>query len=144
MPIAEALKARLLDYQRNEITEHHIYRRLADTVKEPENARVLAEIAADELRHYEEWKSHTGQDVAPRRFDVWRYYWISRVFGFTFGIKLMERGEGVAQANYQELSESVPEAERIAAHFSKNARAEIQISVRRRRSNRLLRRLAAL
>ena len=127
MPISEALKAQLLDYQRNEITEHHIYQRLAETVKEPENARILADIAADELHHYGEWKAHTGQDVAPRRFDVWRYYWISRIFGFTFGIKLMERGEEGAQDNYQELAGSVPEAERIAHDEHKHENALIEM-----------------
>ena len=127
MPISEALKAQLLDYQRNEITEHHIYRRLSETVREAENARVLAEIAADELRHYHEWKAHTGKDVAPRRFDVWRYYWISRIFGFTFGIKLMERGEEGAQDNYQALVESVPEAERIAQDEHKHEETLIEM-----------------
>jgi hypothetical protein len=40
MPIGEALKAQVLEYQTNEITEHHIYRRLAESMREPENARL--------------------------------------------------------------------------------------------------------
>jgi VIT1/CCC1 family predicted Fe2+/Mn2+ transporter len=127
MAIGKALKAQLLDYQRNEITEHHIYARLAKTVREPENARILADIAADELRHYHEWQAYTGQDVAPRRFDVWKYYWLSRVFGFTFGIKLMEKGEEGAQVNYQALVESVPEAEAIAADEHEHECALIEL-----------------
>jgi len=59
MPISEALKAQLLAYQTNEITEHHIYRRLAETMREPENARIVREIADDELRHYEQWKTYS-------------------------------------------------------------------------------------
>ncbi len=41
---------------------------------------------------------------------MWFYYLISRIFGFTFGIKLMERGEEAAQANYEALSADIPEA----------------------------------
>jgi macrodomain Ter protein organizer (MatP/YcbG family) len=41
MPISQELREQLLDYQRNEITEHHIYRRLAQTIRSPENRHVL-------------------------------------------------------------------------------------------------------
>jgi VIT1/CCC1 family predicted Fe2+/Mn2+ transporter len=41
--------------------------------------------------------------VKPDLFQVWKYTWISRLLGFTFGIKLMERGEESAQQNYNEL-----------------------------------------
>lgn len=114
MALSQELRARLLRYQRNEITEHHIYTRLARTVKSPENRRILEKIAADELRHYGEWKAYTGQEVAPDRFQVWKYYWIGRLLGFTFGIKLMERGEEGAQENYAALHGTIPEAGAIA------------------------------
>ena len=93
MSISEEIRQKLLVYQKNEISEHHIYRRLARTVRSPENRRVLENIADDELRHYREWQTHTQQDVQPDRLRIWKYYLISRVFGFTFGVKLMERGE---------------------------------------------------
>ena len=38
-------------FQRTEITEHHIYKRLAQVIKSPENAKILDQIADDELRH---------------------------------------------------------------------------------------------
>jgi VIT1/CCC1 family predicted Fe2+/Mn2+ transporter len=56
-------------------------------------------------------KEHTGQDVQPYRAKMWVYYWISRVFGLTFGIKLMERGEHGAQENYEALRRVLPEVE---------------------------------
>ena len=46
------LKKRLLGYQSSEITEHHIYRRLARIQKSPENCKILERIAEDEKRHY--------------------------------------------------------------------------------------------
>ena len=39
---------------------------------------------------------------------------ISRVFGITFGLKLMERGEEQAQVVYEEISKSIPAAKDIA------------------------------
>ena len=111
--ITTALKTQLLQNQKNEITEAHIYDKLARTLKSPENRKILEKIAADERRHYEVWKTYTDQDVAPNLFKVWFYYLISRIFGFTFGIKLMERGEEGAQVNYQQLIAEIPEAEMI-------------------------------
>ncbi|HSL42497.1 MAG TPA: VIT1/CCC1 transporter family protein [Anaerolineales bacterium] len=110
MQISESVRKQVLDFQRTEITEHHIYKRLAKKVNSPENAKIIEQIAEDELRHYTGWKKYTNQDVQPRWFFVWFYYLISVVFGFTFGIKLMERGEETAQENYAGVSHAIPEA----------------------------------
>ncbi|MBL7183237.1 MAG: VIT1/CCC1 transporter family protein [Anaerolineae bacterium] len=113
MDISRKLREQLLAYQKNEITEHHIYKRLARAIKSPENRRVLEKIADDELRHYRAWRSYTQQDVEPDKLKIWRYYLISRIFGFTFGIKLMEGGEEDAQDSYEQLPGTIPEAEAI-------------------------------
>jgi VIT1/CCC1 family predicted Fe2+/Mn2+ transporter len=112
--LSESARAKLIEYQRNEITEYHIYKRLATMQGSPENARILERIAADEKRHYEEWRGYTGEDAAP---DCWRvrfYCWIVRIFGLTFGTKLMERGEGDAKHAYAALPAEVGKAETIA------------------------------
>lgn len=103
------LRKQLLGFQRNEITEHHIYTRLAQKLKSPENRTILEKIAADEYKHYNMWKQYTQTDVQPNQLALWFYYWISRIFGFTFGIKLMERGEESAQVNYGLMKEHIPE-----------------------------------
>jgi VIT1/CCC1 family predicted Fe2+/Mn2+ transporter len=110
MQLSESVRQQVLGFQRTEITEHHIYKRLAKKVNPPENARIIEQIAEDELRHYNGWKKYTGQDVQPRWLFVWFYYLISVVFGFTFGIKLMERGEESAQENYAGIANAIPEA----------------------------------
>jgi len=110
MQLSESVRKQVLVFQQTEITEHHIYRRLAKRVKSPENARIIAQIAEDELRHYNSWKKYTNQDIQPRWFFVWFYYIVSVAFGFTFGIKLMERGEEQAQKNYASVSKAIPEA----------------------------------
>ncbi|HEX5838335.1 MAG TPA: VIT1/CCC1 transporter family protein [Anaerolineales bacterium] len=110
MQLSESVRQRVLNFQRTEITEYHIYKRLSKKVSPPENARIIEQIAEDELRHYNGWKKYTNQDVEPRWFYVWFYYIISVLFGFTFGIKLMEQGEEQAQENYASVAKDIPEA----------------------------------
>ena len=109
MALTPEIRAQLLTFQRLEITEHHIYKRLAEIVKPEENRRVLEKISQDELFHYQNWKKYTAQDVQPDSFAIARYSLISRLFGFTFGIKLMERGEQKAQVNYEMLRPAIAE-----------------------------------
>jgi len=98
----------VLTAQRSEITEHFIYDRLSQSIRDPHNKRILKHISSDELKHYDFWKEYTQEDVKPDRLKIWRYFLISRIFGITFGLKLMERGEELAQATYEEISRSIP------------------------------------
>jgi VIT1/CCC1 family predicted Fe2+/Mn2+ transporter len=113
MKIDEATLKLVLNYQKNEITEHHLYLRLAKHQKSSGNREVLEQIAADELRHYQEWKAYSGQDVHPSWFRIWLYYWLSRIFGLTFGTKLMEMGEERAQRGYSQVKGVIPDIEAI-------------------------------
>ena len=112
--LSAEVKTQLLAYQRNEITEHHIYHRLARIEKSQENRRVLERIAEDEKRHYEQWKRYTGEEAQVNWTKVRIFSWISRVFGLTFGTKLMERGEVGAQQSYADLPAEIDEAKAIA------------------------------
>ncbi|MEI8033127.1 MAG: VIT1/CCC1 transporter family protein [Chlorobiaceae bacterium] len=96
-------------FQRNEITEHHIYKKLSGKVKGVKNRRILAQIADDELRHYNVWKTYTRKDISPSRLRIWFYTVVSLVFGFTFGIKLMEKGEQGAHDIYSRMPGSFQE-----------------------------------
>ncbi len=113
-PLSPETRKQLINAQRNEITEYIIYSRLAKHLKETENAAVLQKIAEDELKHYNTFKEYTGRDVNHSKWYVWKFYWIARVFGITFGIKLMEKGEENAQLNYNEIAKEIPEASLIS------------------------------
>jgi len=115
MEITADLRARLLAAQRNEITEYHIYQRIASRVSDKANRKVLEQIANEELGHYNKWKIYSGHDAQPRWLMVWFYVFVSWLFGFTFGVKLMEQGEQVAQANYAEIAKVIPDIEQIHA-----------------------------
>lgn len=105
---------KVLAAQRNELTEHLFYLKLSNAVKNPESRDVLKKLSQDELAHYRFWKGITGTDVKASGFKLWFFYIISLVFGITFGIKLMEKGEDRAQNNYKDLASIIPEAGRIA------------------------------
>ena len=109
-PISPEIRQQLIFAQREEITEYHIYSKLAGQTKDLENRNVLMQIAADELKHYKLWEAYTNKEVSPSQWEIWKYYWISKVFGLTFGLKLMEKGEEKAQINYAQIATEVPEA----------------------------------
>lgn len=103
-----------LVYQRDELTEHHIYVRMARAVRSPENRAVLERIAADELRHARFWARFTGQEVRPDWLRVWFYTLLGRILGITFAVKLMERKEEGAQDDYARLEGVVSDVGAIA------------------------------
>lgn len=108
-------RAQLLKAQRNEITEYHIYSRLAKRVRDSHNAAVLQRIGNDEKEHHDIWHGYTGQDVRPSRFKILFFTFVARVLGLTFGLKLMEKGEEAAQINYDLIARSIPKAKEIEA-----------------------------
>ena len=115
MQLTEDIRKKVILFQQTEITEYHIYKRLAKRIKSPENAKILDQIAEDEKRHYEGWKKYSNVEVQPRWSHVWFYYSSSIVFGFTFGVKLMEMGEEKAQVNYAAVGAAIPEAKKYQA-----------------------------
>ena len=111
---------KLLFLQEDEITSHHTYHRLAQNIKNEDNSKVLQRIANEELRHYNTWKNYTGQEVKPNRSKITFFFWVSRIFGLTFGIKLMEKGEEKAQKAYAALPQDIPEVKEVMADEEKH------------------------
>jgi vacuolar iron transporter family protein len=100
----------ILAAQKSEITELFVYRKLSHSAMDHHNKSVLKQISDEELKHYDFWKEYTRQDAKPNTVSLWKYFLISRIFGITFGIKLMEKVEGKAEAIYEEISKYVPAA----------------------------------
>lgn len=109
------MKKTLLRMQKDEITGHITYRRLADLIarKEPENGAILRRIAGEEYNHYLTIKKYTGQDIGPNRFLSWLFFAMSKLLGYTFGVKLMERTEEDAQDAYHDIIDAIPEMKRV-------------------------------
>lgn len=111
MQLSKEIRDQLLIAQKTEITEYHVYKNIARTLKKDDDNRAIVErIAEDEKRHYDIWKGYTGKAVKPNRFLVGLYTIIARLFGLTFGFKLMEIGEERAQVNYERIADVIPEA----------------------------------
>jgi VIT1/CCC1 family predicted Fe2+/Mn2+ transporter len=123
--LSKTIEKAILTAQGNEITEHVVYDKLAKAIRDPQNKRVLKRIAKEELEHYYFWKGFTNQEVAPSRWTIWKYYLIAKVFGITFGIKLMERGEEKAQATYERISKHIPSAKQIEQDEEEHEKALI-------------------
>ena len=106
------IKKKLLEFQREEITEYHFYMILSRRIR-GENKNVLERIAREEKNHYEILKRHTGEDVKPDKAKLLKYSILQRVFGLTFAIKLMEKGEKGAQEGYSLISDKIPEIKKV-------------------------------
>jgi VIT1/CCC1 family predicted Fe2+/Mn2+ transporter len=108
--VTRALRA----MQKGEITEHHVYMNIAKKMKNPENKKILTTIATQEKAHYEIWTRHLGTPTAPDRLKVCWYTFLSRFLGYTFALKIMEKGEDRAKYAYGEIAKYVPEAALIS------------------------------
>jgi VIT1/CCC1 family predicted Fe2+/Mn2+ transporter len=126
-PISPEVRQQLIFAQREEITEYHIYNKLAEQTKDAENQKVLRQIAADELKHYKMWAAYTNKEVSPSYWEIKKYYWIARVFGLTFGLKLMEKGEEKAQINYDLIASEVPEAREVSDDENKHEKELLEL-----------------
>ncbi|MCX7885789.1 MAG: VIT1/CCC1 transporter family protein [Verrucomicrobiae bacterium] len=127
MTISAEARTLLAQLQRTEITEYHVYRRLAQTLPESENRRILERIADDERRHARLWEKYLAQQPTPDPLRLWWYYGLGRLLGLTFSIKLMERGEQHASRFYQRLATEIPEAEQVAREEDSHEQALIAL-----------------
>lgn len=94
----------LLEIQRNEITEHFVYRKLSHLVKNQSHKNILLKISEEELSHYNILKSITTKDVKANKLKIFFYVSISKFFGLNFGLKLMEKNENGAASIYSNYS----------------------------------------
>lgn len=127
MQPTKSAKTRLHSLQKNEITEYHIYKRLARVTVNPHNREVLTRIASEEHEHYLIWKNYTHQDLKPGMFRVWWYYFIAQLLGLTFAIKLMEGIEQGAQESDRQILASFPEVPEILANEARHERELIAL-----------------
>ncbi|BCD59390.1 MULTISPECIES: VIT1/CCC1 transporter family protein [unclassified Nitratiruptor] len=101
-----------LKQQQNEIDEYHIYMALS-RLEKGKNSEILAQIAKDELRHYQFWLRVTKQELKPRMWRVRFYVTLAKLFGLSFALKKMEMGEEGAEQFYLEVAKEYPEAKKI-------------------------------
>lgn len=115
---------KILQYQKNEITEHILYAALAGRLS-GKNSEIMKKISSDELKHYNFFKKITGRDIKPDYIKIYFYRFVSRIFGLTFTLKMMSNGEDQAEHNYEEVEDSVPGIKKIISEEVKHEEALI-------------------
>jgi len=108
--ISSAALQIILRMQQNELTESVIYEKIAAFAKGEENRQTLLRLAREEKAHYQIWKRYTGREMKPETGKVLKFTLLARILGFTFAVKLMERGEENAQEEYALLAQEVAES----------------------------------
>ncbi len=108
-----ALKA-----QKEEINGHLMYKKLAK--RDKNNRELLSKIASEELKHYYILKKITQKDVKPNKFKLFLFNILEYLFGITFVLKLMEKSEEKAQANYKFLENKYPEIKSLLEEEEKH------------------------
>lgn len=103
-------RSKIIAFQKDEITGHLLYLRLADMIKDPHNAQVIRNMAAMEMGHYQFWKKLSQTDVTPKRIRIFLYTLMVRLLGLTFSIKLIEKGESASAKEYEAFDAIVPGA----------------------------------
>jgi VIT1/CCC1 family predicted Fe2+/Mn2+ transporter len=99
---------------KNELTEAAVYARLAKLEKNPKNRRILESISADEASHAHIIAEILGKKGEAASFKVSWTVFCARVFGITFTLKAMERGENTAGKTYRKILQMYPQLAIIA------------------------------
>jgi len=111
--ITEEQKQKILNFQKDEMTSHLLYKQLAGLIKDKHNAEVIREMSDTEMRHYQFWKKVSGTEITPDRIKIFFLLLMTRILGLTFSIKLIERGEAAGAKEYAEFETVVPGAAQL-------------------------------
>lgn len=114
VPVSEALMKKLRKAQRDEMSGCKIYAAMAKREKNSRNKMILQGMASEEMEHANIWKHHTGEEIAADGLKVAWYGLVSRVMGFTFVLKLIQKDEIMSTAEYNDLAAELPEAAQMA------------------------------
>lgn len=113
--------------QQSELNESKIYEAISKFAKGEENKKVLLRLSEEEKNHYNIWKKYTKLEMKPQKFKIFKYKLLARIFGFTFAVKLMERGEENAQDEYDKLALEIEESIVIKAQEEEHEKALLQL-----------------
>jgi len=113
--------------QQNEVTESAIYEKIAKFAKGDENKEILLRLASEELAHYNIWVGYSKKTFRAQKLKVFWFTLMARILGFTFMVKLMEKGESIAQDEYALLAQEAPESIEIRQQEEEHEQALLQM-----------------
>ncbi|MEN6623291.1 MAG: VIT1/CCC1 family protein [Smithella sp.] len=103
------LMKKILNQQRNELSEYYVYNKLAMMENDPANKKVLKEISTDELMHHDYLKTITKKEVSIKKLKVMLYMALARLIGLAFALRLMESREKNTQDLYKAIEKDFEE-----------------------------------
>lgn len=124
--ISSTAMAIIRTMQQNELTESVIYKKIAAFAKD-DNKQTLLRLSQEEKAHCQIWRKYTGLKLKPQKGKVLWFTLLARVLGFTFAVKLMERGEEQAQEKYDLLTDEVPESIEIRRQEKEHEQALLEM-----------------
>ncbi|MDR0388089.1 MAG: VIT1/CCC1 transporter family protein [Treponema sp.] len=115
MELSPKVYKKLLLFQKTELNDSLLYENAAGWQKDEGNKTILLSLAKSERGHYEVWKSYTGKEIRPNM--VWMYvrFFLCRILGVTFTLKLLEKKEYAGAQSYRPLIAELPEIPAIIA-----------------------------
>ena len=99
--------------QQQEIDGAALYHEIAQLTKNESERETLLGIANEEDKHAAVFEKYTGCKRKPRRFRLFCYLLVARILGYTFMIKLLERGEDLGIKTYEKETARIPELKQI-------------------------------
>lgn len=103
------------EYLKDEFTDYTIYRELAKRERSESRSRLLKELSATEMQHYEFWRRYAKAYVpSVSSFYIKVMILLRFFFGLTFTLKLLERHEKRTIAAYRRFLVTLPEHDRAA------------------------------
>jgi VIT1/CCC1 family predicted Fe2+/Mn2+ transporter len=105
----DTMKKVFAGHQQEELNGSLLYYRIAQTVKDQNEKKSLLALSEDEKRHAEIFHRHSGKNLKASKLYVAFYLFLAKLFGYTFLIKLVERGEAKAVKVYQKEINLIPE-----------------------------------
>ncbi len=109
------IRNKIIEYQKDEMMGYLVYSKLSGYEKNPVNKKTLENIANEEYDHFRILSSYTGTVPNAPRAKVWFYILVARIFGLTFGIKLLELKEEESITIYKSYDAAIyPEMADIA------------------------------
>ncbi len=96
--------------QKNEMFGSVLYKKIAKSLKDENDKETLLKMSAEEKKHSKVFAKYAdGDDVKPGKIKIWLYMLCARVLGYTFVIKLMEKGEDLGIEKYKTMLNEIPE-----------------------------------
>lgn len=100
-------------HQQEELTSSDLYRRIAQRVKGAKERETLLSMSNDERRHAAVFSKYSNRSRRASSLRVRLYLFVWRLLGYTFLIKLLERGEIKAVKTYGAEIGRIPELGQI-------------------------------